>query len=406
MLCLPKINFLSRSAQKNVLPFILFIITIAIAGCSVAPYRVNPITRDCQENAFIPGIPGARYWGDQPPQGVERWFESSVAEIKRDYPAIFGTPHNYLALSGGGANGAYGAGLLVGWSKRGDRPEFTMVTGISTGALIAPFVFLGPKYDPVLEHVYTGLSTDDLIERRGLFEIIRNDSLMSTRPLRQLIAHYINDHLIEELSNEQRRGRSLLISTTNIDAARPVTWDITRIAASGAPQALDLIRDIILASASIPGLFPPVSINVESCNRKFQEIHVDGGVTSQVFLYPAGLNWKRVTDKLKVPGKARLYLIRNSHTAPGFKSIDRRIIPIMARSLSSLIRTQGIGDIARIYFLTQRDGVEFNLAFIPETFTAQPKESFDKDYMKQLFKLGYNESISGYQWITRSQPVD
>lgn len=384
----------------------LFILTIAIAGCSVAPYRMNPITRDCQENAFIPGIPGARYWGDQPPPGVERWLESSVAEIKRDYPALFGMPHNYLALSGGGANGAYGAGLLVGWSVRGDRPEFTMVTGISTGALIAPFVFLGPEYDPVLEHVYTGLSTDDLIERRALFDIIRNDSLMSTRPLRQLIAHYINDQLIQELANEHRRGRSLLISTTNIDAARPVTWNITRIAASGAPQAIDLIRDIILASASIPGLFPPVSIDVESCGRRFQEIHVDGGVTSQVFLYPAGLNWKRVTKKLEVPGRARLYLIRNSPTDPGFKSIERRIVPIMARSLSSLIRTQGIGDIAMLYFLTQRDGVEFNLAFIPESFNAQPKESFDKAYMKQLFKLGYDEAISGYQWITRSQPVD
>jgi len=406
MLCLQKNNFPYLSAKKNALPLTLFILIIAIAGCSAAPFRVNPITRDCQENAFIPGIPGARYWGDEPPPGVERWLESSAADIKRDYPAIFGVPHNYLALSGGGANGAYGAGLLVGWSDRGDRPEFTMVTGISTGALIAPFVFLGPEYDPVLAHVYTGLSTKDLIERRGLFDIVRNDSLMSTRPLRQLIARYINEQLIEELANEHRRGRSLLISTTNIDAARPVTWNITRIAASGAPQALDLIRDVILASASIPGLFPPVSIDVESCGRRFQEIHVDGGVTSQVFLYPAGLDWKRVTKKLNVPGKARLYLIRNSHTDPGFKSIDRRIIPIMARSLSSLIRTQGIGDIATIYFLTQRDGVEFNLAFIPENFNAQPKETFDKAYMKHLFKLGYDEAVSGYPWITRSKPVD
>lgn len=401
-----KKTFFIPQRKKNALPLILFIITIAIAGCSVAPYRVNPITRDCQEDAFIPGIPGARYWGDQPPKGVEQWLESPVAEIRRDYPAIFEKPHNYLALSGGGANGAYGAGLLVGWSKRGDRPEFSMVTGISTGALIAPFVFLGPKYDPVLEHVYTGLSTDDLIERRGLFDIIRNDSLMNTRPLRQLIAHYINDQLIEKLANEHRRGRSLLISTTNIDAARPVTWNITRIAASGAPLALDLIRDVILASASIPGLFPPVSIDVESCGRRFQEIHVDGGVTSQVFLYPAGLDWKQVTKKLNVPGRARLYLIRNSHTDPGFKSIERRIISIMTRSLSSLIRTQGIGDIATIYFLTQRDGVEFNLAFIPEKFNAQPKESFDNTYMKQLFKLGYEKALSGYPWTTRSKTLD
>lgn len=398
--------FRSILSKKLVVLTIHLFVSLLINGCSIAPTRVHPVTHDFQERAVIPGMPGARYWGDRPPPGVERWLESTDNELRRKYSSVFGVPHNYLAISGGGANGAYGAGLLVGWSDHCTRPEFTVVTGISTGALIAPFVFLGPKYDPVLRYLYTELSTDELIEWRGLFNIIRNDSLASTRPLRSLIAKYIDDKMIEALAAEHRQGRSLLIGTTNLDASRPVTWDITRIAASRAPQAPDLIRDVILASASIPGVFPPVTIDVESSGRKFQEIHVDGGVTSQVFMYPAGMNWRQVTEKLKVPGRPKLYLIRNSQTDPGFKSVESRIVPIMTRSLSSLIRSQGIGDIAMIYFLTRRDEVDFNLAFIPDTFNVESKESFDQEYMKQLFMLGYEKARNGYPWTTHSQADD
>ena len=382
------------------------LVILMLANCAVAPTRFNPITRDAQETAVIPGIPGAKYWGDRQPPGVARWLKASDDELKRNYAAVFGVPHNYLALSGGGANGAYGAGLLVGWSDQGTRPQFTVVTGISTGALIAPFAFLGPKYDHVLRKVYTELSTDDIIEKRRLFDIIRNDSLASSRPLRKLIAQFIDDKMIDELAFEHRQGRSLLIGTTNLDAARPVTWNITRIAASDAPHAHDLIRDVILASASIPGVFPPVMIEVESSGLRYQEMHVDGGVTSQVFIYPAGLDWKKVTDRLKVPGRPKLYLIRNSRTDPGFKSVERRILPIMTRSVSSLIRTQGIGDIATIYFLTRRDEVDFNLAHVPDTFNVEPRESFDPEYMKKLFMLGYEEARQGYPWITGPLPPD
>jgi predicted acylesterase/phospholipase RssA len=372
----------------------------ALAGCASAPTRLNPITRDAQDAAAIAGIPGARHWGDRAPPGVERWMKASDAELKREYGGIFGVPHTYLAISGGGPDGAFGAGLLVGWTAQGTRPEFTVVTGISTGALIAPFAFLGPKYDALLRTVYTELSTADLVERRGLLDILRGDSLASTRPLRALIAKYIDDAMIAELAAEHRRGRSLLIGTTNLDAARPVTWNITRIAASGAPGARELIYDVILASASIPGVFPPVKVEVEAGGRSYDEIHVDGGVTSQVFMYPLGLSWRKVLDRLQVPGRPKLYVIRNSRTDPGFESIQRRLVPIMARSVSSLIRTQGIGDMAMIYFAARRDGVDFNLAYVPDDFTLEPKESFDREYMSQLFAIGYEAARKGYPWIT------
>jgi hypothetical protein len=377
----------------------LFVVA-ALVGCASAPTRLNPITREAQEVASIPGIPGARYWGDRTPPGIERWLDASEAELKRDYGGIFGVPHAYLAISGGGADGAYGAGLLVGWTASGKRPQFTVVTGISTGALIAPFAFLGPKYDSVLRKVYTELSTDDLIERRSLLEILRNDALASTRPLRALIAHYIDDAVIAELAAEHRRGRSLLVSTTNIDAARPVTWNITRIAASGAPGARALIHDVILASASIPGVFPPVKFEVQANGATYDELHVDGGATSQVFMYPVGLRWRKVLDQLRVPGRPELYVIRNSRTDPAFQSVQRRLVPIMGRSVSSLIRSQGIGDMALIYFATQRDGVHFNLAHVPDDFAMEPHEVFDPEYMRALFSLGYEAARKGYPWIT------
>ncbi|MDZ7651756.1 MAG: patatin-like phospholipase family protein [Burkholderiaceae bacterium] len=376
------------------------LIVALLAGCAAAPTRLNPITRTAQPEAVIAGIPGARHWGDRSPPGFEQWLNVPEAELKRDYAGVFGVPHTYLAISGGGADGAFGAGLLVGWTAQGTRPEFTVVTGISTGALIAPFAFLGPKYDPVLRKVYTELSTADLVERRGLLDIVRNDSLASTRPLRQLIAQYIDDAVIAEMAAEHRRGRSLLISTTNLDAARPVTWNITRIAASGVPGSHDLIHDVILASASIPGVFPPVKVEVEAGGRTYDEIHVDGGVTSQVFMYPAGLNWRKVLDRLQVPGRPKLYVIRNSRTDPGFETIERRLVPIMSRSVSSLIRTQGIGDMAIIYLVARRDGVDFNLAHVPDDFSAEPEETFDREYMRKLFAIGYDAALKGYPWIT------
>jgi hypothetical protein len=252
----------------------------------------------------------------------------------------------------------------------------------------------------VLRKVYTEVSTDDLIEPRGLLDILRNDALASTRPLRSLIAQYIDDEVIAALAAEHRRGRSLLIGTTNLDAARPVTWNITRIAASGVPGSRDLIHDVILASASIPGLFPPVPIDVEWDGQRFQELHVDGGVTSQVFLFPTGLQWKKALEKLKVQGQPKLYVIRNSRVTMPFESTERRILPIMARSMSSLIRTQGIGDLATIFLITRRDGVAFHLAYVPDDFDAVPQEPFDRDYMQKLFMIGFEKARRGYNWVT------
>jgi hypothetical protein len=308
-------------------------------------------------------------------------------------------PHNYLIISGGGEDGAFGAGLLAGWSAAGTRPEFQVVTGVSTGALIAPFAFLGPSYDKQLQEVYTRYSSADLIEIRNIFSILSGDAAADTVPLQRLLERYVDDQVVAAIAAEGRRGRSLLVGTTNLDAGRPVTWDLTRIAASGSPAAKRLIQQVILASASIPGAFPPVVIDVEANGRRFQELHVDGGVTSQLFLSPSGIDWQLVAERLRVDGKPQLYVIRNAKLTPTWESVPQRVLPILARTVSTLIRTQGVGDLAQIYLLAKRDGLGYNLAWIPLNFTDTPKEAFDRDYMRKLFTLGYDLAAKGYPWL-------
>ncbi len=370
-----------------------------VAGCATAPPRVNPLPERLAADAQIPGIPGARYWGDGHPRGIDAFLKLSDAQLQAKFGGVMNREHHYLALSGGGADGAYGAGLLVGWTAHGTRPEFTIVTGISTGALMAPFAFLGPKYDPVLRKLYTELSTNDLIEPRGLLDILRNDSATSPAPLRRLLDQFIDEAVVSEIAEQYWRGRSLLIGTTQLDAARPMTWDLTRIAASASPRARALIVDVLLASASIPGIFPPVIIDVEAGGKAFGEMHVDGGVTAQVFVYPTGIDWSQLRKRFSVKGAPNLYIINNARAMLPWESTPRRIVPIMLRSVDSLIRTQGIGDLAQIYILAQRDGLSFNLAVIPTSFTAQPAEKFDPVYMRKLFELGFDSAKGGYAWI-------
>jgi predicted patatin/cPLA2 family phospholipase len=326
------------------------------------------------------------------------WWEMGAADLKARYPAAYGRKHTYLAISGGGENGAFAGGLLLGWTEAGDRPEFTAVTGISAGALIAPFAFLGTEYDPVLRKVMGELSADTVFKKRRTLKGLRSDAMASTEPLQHLIETYIDQEMMEKIAEEHRTGRTLYIGTANLDSMRPVIWRISAIANSGHPRALELIQKVLLASASIPGAFPPVLMEVQVGDERFDELHVDGGAASQVFLYPAGLNWDAVLDKLKVQGRPKVYVIRNSRLDPMYEEVDNKIFAIAGRSIQSLIRTQGIGDLHRIYLETCRDGLDFNLAYIPADFDEKSKVEFDPEYMKKLFDTAFDRARAGYPW--------
>jgi hypothetical protein len=394
----PPVQHSPTTNRRSLTTLVVAVLLAALfQGCVSVPKR-EPVPDAIYESATVPGIPRARFWGDATPPYYKGWLARSTEELKAEYPTAFGREHVYLAVSGGGANGAFAAGLLKGWTATGTRPEFTIVTGISTGALIAPFAMLGPEYDSLLQEFYTAYGTKDLIHKRKVVNSLTSDAMYGTDGLEGLIAEYVTEEVMQKLADKHLQGRQVLIGTTDIDAGRPVIWNIGRIAASGEPFALDLIHQILLASASIPVAFPPVAIDVEAQGRPYQELHVDGGTASQVFLYPAGIPWDELLEKLEVPGTPKAYIIRNSRLDPQAAAVNRKLLPIAERTISSLIRSQGIGDLYRIFALAERDGLEFNLAYIPKEFDAQPTELFDPTYMKQLYDLAYEMGKSGYQW--------
>jgi Patatin-like phospholipase len=384
------------------------LLTTALGGCA-SPFRHAAVPVALTEQATVlGGVPNARYFADtQAPEMVQEAYAALArerAQLGLSAAADRLPPANFLAISGGGDNGAFGAGLLVGWTERGDRPEFKLVTGVSTGALIAPFAFLGPSYDDVLRHVYTGVQQIDIFESRFMLTAIFNDALSDTSPLFALISSFVDDRMLGEIAREYTKGRLLLIGTTDLDAQRPVIWNIGAIAASGRPGALDLIRRILLASAAIPAAFPPVLIDVEADGKRYQELHVDGGAIAQTFLYPppvtAGVDLRRGP----LARERHAYVIRNARLDPEWASVDRRVFSIAGRAVATMIHFSGQNDVYRLQTTAARDGVDFNLAYIGRDFDVEHRADFDQPYMRALFDYGNEQIRRGTAWH-KSSPL-
>lgn len=373
----------------------------AVTGCAALP-REPAVPPDDEAEVTVLGLKDIRYWGDEDsPQIITEGKDAYDRELAAWRRAGNDGPPpsaNYLAVSGGGEDGAFGAGLLTGWSETGQRPQFKLVTGISTGALTAPFAFLGPQYDPQLREVYTGISPSDVLEQRSVLALLTGDALASNTPLRRTIQRFLTPAMLNDVATAYQQGRLLLIGTTNLDEGRPVIWNVTKIAASGHPKAPTLIEQILIASAAIPGAFPPEMIDVEAGDRSYQEMHVDGGASAQVFVYPPSLQVNAVAKGHGISRERHLYVIRNARLDPRWEEIKRRTLTILGRAISSLIQTQGVGDLYRIYIAAVRDEIDFNLASIPETFKVKLEEPFDPHYMRALFEVGYQLGRNGYPW--------
>lgn len=303
---------------------------------------------------------------------------------------------NFLAISGGAEDGAFGAGLLVGWSDAGTRPAFDLVTGVSSGALIAPFAFLGREHDGQLREIFTKYGRKDIFAY-NVHGLIEGSALADDAPLARLIEKYVDDAFIQEIARERIKGRILLIGTTNLDTQRPVLWDMGRIAMSNHRDAIALFRKILLASATLPGVFAPVRIQVQVGGKNYDELHVDGGVTRQVFIAPSLFSLG--TGNRRAATTRRLYVIRNGKIDPEWQSVSENVLSITQRSISTLIKNQGIGDLYRIYSITRRDGIDFNLASIPPDLSDVSAEPFDQRYMNALFDRGYDLASHSYSWV-------
>lgn len=394
----------NRQALSNFLLVWLALVILLglIQGCATMRHR-STLPKALEDEVRIPGFPDdVRAWADQPSKSFARSAVESIEQERAAYgEKSLREPAAFLALSGGGDNGAFGAGLLCGWSAAGTRPRFKLVTGISTGAIIAPFAFLGPEYDSALR-VYTMVTQKEIFRKRNKLTVLWHSSLTKTHPLAELIAKYIDEPTLQAIAAEHNKGRRLFIATTQFDAQRLVIWNMGAIAASGHPDALKLFRQVVLASASIPGVFPPQYIKVEAGGRTYTEMHVDGGTMAQVILYESALGPFDKEEEMmgiKRPDRAKiLYAIRNSRIKPNWEKVKSRLLPIAFRAINTLIKAQSLGDLYRLYVFARRDGLDYNLAIIPKDFPPAPKEMFNQAYMNKLFDRAYEMARKGYPW--------
>ena len=344
------------------------------------PPRI-PFSSADQAAATIPGMPDARFWAD------------SVSDFNAALPS---QPGPWLALSSGGADGAFGAGVLSGLSASGQRPDYAVVTGVSTGALMAPFVFAGPKYDGALRDAYTKISAADIFEIGGTGE-----SFVDSWPLKDLIAKQITPDLLADIAAAQNSGRRLFVVTTDIDAGRPVVWNMGAIAAHGGEAAVKLFRTILLASSAIPGGFPPVLIDVEANGKKFQEMHVDGGTLNQFFVAPAST--LAASSDYKIPA-TQIYAVINTGLQPQFQVVDRNTPSILTATVSAAVENDTRLMIDRVYIAAKRSEVGFNVATIPPDFNAPSRGPFDPIYMGALYQLGENLGKSATPFANQPPP--
>ncbi|MEO0823878.1 MAG: patatin-like phospholipase family protein [Pseudomonadota bacterium] len=380
---------------------------LLIAGCGTTVER-TPAPFDQIETVAPYGLRLAddevRFWGDR----VSREdIELIIAQTVQDYAQLLGDrqagdaplTETALALSGGGPDGAFGAGLLKGLAERGERPDYTVVTGVSTGAIIALFAFLGPEYDGMLEEIYTSYSTDDLVEDTIFSGLTGGPALSDVSGYRALIERYIDDMVVAAIADRYRSGKTLLIGSTNLDAVRPVIWNVGAIAASGHPDARRLIHDIVQASSAIPGAFPPVLIPVETEDgRRFDEMHVDGGATQQVLLFSPSFSIQAVDERSGLDIERTVYVVLNNKIQKSYSPVDADLFSIAGTAVSSLLVGSGSGDVYRFFAIAQRDGIDLQITSIPQDFDSEPEEPFDPTYMRALYDLGYETGRKGVDW--------
>lgn len=362
------------------------VLALILAGCAAAP-RVD-YTPAKDGTARVAGFSNVRVWADDK--------KSVVAAVRSDKMlGATGKTLSMLALSGGGSEGAYGAGFLKCWSKSGTRPRFTVVTGTSVGALIAPFAFLGSDYDPVIQRMFTSGETSNLIRFAGLAGLF-GSGVAQVEPLRRLVDHYVNRSLLDAVAAQYKKGRRLIVVTTDLDSQRTALWDMGKIASYPGPQAVDLFRSVLLASASIPGVFPPEMIPVAANGHVYEEMHVDGSVTANLLVLPEALLTSPTAGRSNAT--VNLYAIVNGKIAPDFEVSKRDIVHIFSRAYETALKVNTRTSlVATSEYAKQHGWSLYWTAISPDTPTSSPI-AFDTGEMRNLFRTGCQQASKPSRW--------
>jgi predicted acylesterase/phospholipase RssA len=376
----------------------------SLTACGTLPR--NAVPPDLMATAVIPHMPHVRAPAGRLDPAMERDLEQSFEqESPEDFPrAADGLVHYpHLALSGGGSNGAFGAGFLNGWTSTGKRPTFKIVTGVSTGALMAPFAFLGPAYDGALRWFYTKTRSRDIFVLPSLVrQLLVGESLANTEPLAALIAQYVDAAFIRQIADAHNRGLRLYIGTTDLDSQNFVVWNMGLIATSGRPEAVDLFRKVMLASASIPIAFPPVFFEVEAGGQRYDEMHVDGGVGARMFMHGSLFSPSAIRERAgRGDGREDIFVIHNGRLAAVPMATPRSLRGIALRTLESTGKSASFGDLWRMYAFANREQAGFHWITITTNVDLVAEEVFDPRQMKALYDVGYETARAGPVWSTR-----
>lgn len=335
-----------------------------------------------------------------------------VDEFRLNHPGER-IPFRILALSGGGSRGAFGAGVLTGWSETGTRPEFDIVTGISTGALQATAAFLGPEYDRTLK-TYIEVTNEDIYTNSGLLALFTRESLYDTAPLRALLEQQLSEEIVDAVAAEHAKGRRLFIGTTNLDANTFTVWDMGEIASSNHPDRLRTFRDVVLASASFPLAFPPVYFPIKTAGGEiYYQMHVDGGVRESVFVYVYLGELQRQIEQLNLDWDEdidpQIFVLNNGQlfTDREYKPVKNNTLSIAMRSIESLARKNVAASIYYIWSAGLIHGAGIRLAFIPQTYNLSGLDilEFDPEEMRRLYDFGHEQAVNGNAWLVRD-PTD
>jgi hypothetical protein len=392
-----------RQARRGALRCLaVTIVVLFLAGCGALRH---PVPLEAQNDPSIPGFTNIRFFPltDVEPmrQSIRQAF---LTETPDNYDALADgwRRYNYLAISGGGSDGAFGAGILNGWSAKGNRPAFKVVTGVSTGALIAPFAFLGPEYDPQIKEAYTTVNPERIYVVRRLIAILWEESVADNEPLKDLVTKYITPEVLDAIAVEHAKGRRLYVASSNMDREEPVIWDMGAIASSKDAGKLELFRSVLVASASIPAIFPPALVKVNLDGKDYDELHCDGGVFFQSFFIGAIVDLPALIREAHPDYKGRvfqeLYVIRNGSTTPARKQIARGVRSISERAIMTLLKVSGINDLYRLFLSTEHDDVDFYFVALPVDYVRSTDEEFNEAEMNRQFALGYQLGVAGVPW--------
>jgi len=386
--------------------FCLALAALLLTACASEILR-NPVPHEHIDRAEVIDMPGVRVWGDELSDVLHR---DLVHSIQNEKPGLFprgpdgAFQYSGLSLSGGGDHGAFGAGFLNGWSESGSRPTFKIVSGISTGALIAPLALLGSDYDEQLKAAYTTVSAADIFKKESFLGAAWRESLADNHPLQEMVHKFVTDDLIDAIAVAHQNGQRLFIGTTNLDAQRPVIWNMGVIANSKNPQAYNVFRQILVASAAIPILFPPVMFDVEANGELYEEMHVDGGTVGQMFFYGASIGWRRVLSEasgIEEPlDESTLFLIIDGEVDPEYQDVRRRLMPIVNRTLQTLIKVSAWSALYRMHLHAEQDGYGFQYVGLPDDYEPESTEPYNPEEMRRMFNIGFEMGRAGDGWRT------